>query len=157
MIDLYARIVDALAGFFGKRLRTVVLFGSRARGDALPESDHDLFIVAEGLPTEPLERVRETRGALMSALPDLPGAVNLHARTPEEFEEDLTPLYLDVIVDGICLYGQDYFEPMRRKGLAALESSGMHRTRTGRTLFWMLPGNRPRNWELTWDGYRERS
>lgn len=157
MIGLYEKIVDALSGFFGNRLRTVVLFGSRARGDARPESDHDLFIVVEGLPTAPLDRARETRAALMPALLDFPGAVNVHARTAAEFEADLTPLYLEVIVDGICLYGEDYFEPMRRRGLAALASSGMRRTRSGRTYFWMFPDDRLRNWELTWDGYRERA
>jgi hypothetical protein len=33
----------------------------------------------------------------------------------------------------------------------------MKRTRVGGSLFWMLPGGGPRNWELTWEGYRERA
>ena len=33
---------------FGRRLKHVIVFGSRARGDAQPESDLDLMIVLEG-------------------------------------------------------------------------------------------------------------
>jgi predicted nucleotidyltransferase len=153
----YGILLHALTSRFGPRLKTVVLFGSRARNEAGLESDHDIFIVVEDLPEDPLGRARETRGALLPYLADLPGAINLHAKTPAEFEDDLTPLFLDVVVDGICLSGEDYFEPLRQKGLAALTSSGMERRRIGGSLFWMLSGNGPRNWELTWDGYRERN
>ncbi|MBM3791575.1 MAG: nucleotidyltransferase domain-containing protein, partial [Acidobacteria bacterium] len=132
-----------------------VLFGSQARGGARADSDHDVFIVAEGLPEDLLGRTRMVRGALAECLADLPGAVNLHARTPPEFESDLTPLVLDVCVDGICLYGAHYFEPFRRKALAALAESGMIRRHVGRSLFWMFPGGGARNWELTWEGYHE--
>jgi hypothetical protein len=134
-----------------------VLFGSRARGEASTDSDHDIFVVAEDLPSDPLGRAKQVRGILIICLADLPGAMNLRAKTPLEFEADLTPLVLDICVDGICLYGEGYFEPLRSKGLAALRSSGMKRTRMHGSLFWMLPGGGPRNWEMTWDGYRERA
>jgi hypothetical protein len=155
MFERYRAVIEAMVASFGPRLRTVVLFGSRARNDALPDSDHDLFVVIEGLPADPLKRTKGVRGSLSGCLAELPGAVNLHAKTPSEFETDLTPLYLDVCVDGICLFGEDYFEPMRRRAHAALATSGMERKKIGRSLFWMLPGGRPKNWEMTWDGYRE--
>ncbi len=153
----YEPLVEALSNRFGSNLKAVVLFGSRARGDASPYSDHDIFIVADSLPVEPLSRTRQVRACLQHLLAELPGAMNLHAKTPAEFEVDLTPLYLDVCVDGICLFGAEYFEPLRKRGLAALSASGMKRKRVGGSLFWMLPGNGPRNWELTWEGYRERT
>ncbi len=156
MLEEYAPLVNALSSKFGSHLKAVVLFGSRARGEASPHSDHDIFIVVEQLPADPLKRARLTRGSLRDCLADLPGSINLHAKTPEEFQADLTPLYLDICVDGICLFGADYFDPMRSRGLAALSASGAKRTRAGGTLFWIFPGNGPRNWELTWDGYRER-
>ena len=155
MDSRYDVLLHALLSAYGARLKTVVLFGSRARGEASPHSDHDIFAVIEGLPSDALARAREVRMTLLDCLADLPGAMGLHARTPAEFEADLTPLYLDVCADGICLLGDDYFEPFRRRGLAALAASGMKRERVGGTLFWMLPGNGPKNWELTWDGYRE--
>jgi predicted nucleotidyltransferase len=157
MTSDYTHLLQSLSATFGSRLKTLVLFGSRARGEAAPDSDHDIFIVAEDLPPDPLGRTRHVRGALIHCLADLPGAMNLHAKTPLEFEADLTPLYLDICVDGICLYGEGYFEPLRGKGLAALGASGMKRRRVGGSLFWMLPDGGPRNWELTWDGYRERA
>jgi len=152
----YEILLQALSSAFGARLKAVVLFGSRARGEASPDSDHDLFAVIAGIPPDPLVRAREVRGALRSCLPDLPGAVSLHARTPEEFEADLTPLYLEICADGVCLSGSGYFEPLRRKALAALAASGMRRVRIGRDLSWMFPDGRARNWEMTWEGYRER-
>ncbi|MGE5248904.1 MAG: nucleotidyltransferase domain-containing protein [Bacteroidota bacterium] len=151
----YDVLLRALRAAYGHHLKTVVLFGSRARGEASAHSDHDIFAVIEGLPADPMARARETRMTLIDCLADLPGPIGLHAKTPAEFEADLTPLYLDVCADGICLFGSDYFEPFRRKCLTALASSGMKRERVGRTLFWMLPGNGPKNWELTWEGYRE--
>ena len=152
----YDILLRALSAAFGDRLRTAVLFGSRARGENSSESDHDIFLVIDGLNSDPLGRTREVRGAIKDCLADLPGAMNLHAKTPFEFESDLTPLCLDVCVDGMCLFGEEYFEPLRRKALAALASSGMKRRRVGKSLFWMLSGKAARNWELTWDGYRER-
>ena len=152
----YSILLQALSTRFGSRLKTVVLFGSRARGEASPDSDHDIFIVAEGLPADPLGRARQLRGALIDCLANLPGAINLHGKTPLEFEADLTPLYLDICVDGICMHGEEYFEPLRQRALAALASSGMERMRVGGNLFWMFPGGGARDWELTWDGYRER-
>ena len=137
----YRILLQALTCRFATRLKTVVLFGSRARNEAAPESDHDGFIVVEDLPADPLSRVRETRGAMAPHLADLPGVINLNSKTPAEFQADLTPPFLDVVVDGICLFGKEYFEPLRQKGLAALASSGMERKRIGRSLFWMLRGN----------------
>src|SRR4051794_206433 len=42
--------VSALQAALGDRLVAVVLFGSRARGDAHLDSDWDLLVLAEGLP-----------------------------------------------------------------------------------------------------------
>jgi uncharacterized protein len=153
----YTILIQALQEAFGERLKTVVLFGSQARGEARPGSDHDVFVVIHGLPREPVSRQQELRGALRDCLADLPGAVSLVGRTPPEFEADLTPLYLDVCVDGVCLYGAEYFEPFRGCALAGLEASGMKRKRIGNTLHWMFPDGRARDWEWTWEGYRERT
>jgi predicted nucleotidyltransferase len=157
MVRPYDTLLQALSSSFGPRLKAVVLFGSRARGEASQDSDHDIFVVVQGLQADPLARAREVRGTLSHCLGNLPGSINLHAKTPPEFEADLTPLYLEICVDGICLLGEDYFEPLRKRGLAALASSGMKRSRVGSSLFWMFPDGGARNWELTWDGYRERS
>ncbi len=154
-LNRYRSTVAALLERFGARLQTVVLFGSRARGDALTDSDHDIFVMIDGLPAESVARQRIVRGALLPILGELPGVISLIAKTPEEVASNLTPLLLDVCADGICLWGADVFEPYRTKALAALDHSPLRRQRLGETLMWVSPYMPPRNWQLNWDGYVE--
>jgi predicted nucleotidyltransferase len=58
----------------------VLLFGSRARGDARPDSDYDLLIVAPDLPTDTARTAR-----LRLALRGLGASFDLMALTPAEF------------------------------------------------------------------------
>ncbi len=154
--ERYNLVVQVLEQTFAGRLKTVILFGSQARGEARPDSDHDLFVVIEGLPRDPVARVRLVRMTLLPILADLPGPISFVAKTPEEVMTDLTPLLLDVCVEGLCLYGDSYFEPYRQKALAALRYSGLQRRRVGGVLMWVFPRLPTGAWELTWDGYRER-
>lgn len=55
-----AALADArgrLTALYGERLRSVVLFGSQARGDAGSESDIDLLVVLDG-PLDPYEEAK---------------------------------------------------------------------------------------------------
>ncbi len=45
------RVSDDLRGLYGRRLRQVLLFGSWTRGDAHPESDIDLLVVLDRVPS----------------------------------------------------------------------------------------------------------
>ena len=45
-----ARFRRALDEMYGKQLDRVVLFGSRARGDARPGSDYDVAVFLKSLP-----------------------------------------------------------------------------------------------------------
>ena len=151
----YAVVIRALVDVFAQRLKTVVLFGSQARGDAKPESDHDLFVVIDNLPDNPLARQRTVRYTLLPILDQLPGTINFVAKTPAEVAANLTPLLLDVCVDGLCLYGVDYFEPYREQALAALHQSKLTRHRVGGTLMWLFPKMPTADWSLNWEGYLE--
>jgi predicted nucleotidyltransferase len=154
--EAYQPILEALKQTFGNRLKTVVLFGSQARLESQPESDHDFLVVIEDLLPDPVMRQRQVRLALLPVLYLLPGPIGLIARTPEEIDAGLTPLLLDICVDGICLYGADYFEPYREMALAALRQSGLKRQRMGNSLMWVFPQIPTRNWELDWQGFRAR-
>jgi uncharacterized protein len=46
---ILAKFRAALTGMYGNRLGRVVLFGSRARGDAQPDSDYDVAIFLKGM------------------------------------------------------------------------------------------------------------
>jgi predicted nucleotidyltransferase len=50
--------VHALHARYGARLRDVVLFGSRARGDVHPDSDVDVLVILESPSAQELSEVR---------------------------------------------------------------------------------------------------
>jgi predicted nucleotidyltransferase len=148
---IYQKLVSQLKKAFGSRLRAVVLFGSRARGEVSPEKDHDVFLVIDGLDGNPLRRQNEVRLAIW----DIPFRINTIAKTPEEVDRNLTPLLLEICVDGICLYGEDYFEPYRKRARNALAHSGLKRRRVGREWYWQFEKMPEKEWELSWEGFRE--
>ncbi len=148
---IYNQLIEKLLESFGSRLKTVVLFGSRARKKLRKDSDHDIFLIIKNLPNKPLERQRQIRTAIW----DVTLRINTIAKTPEEFEKNLTPLTLEVCVDGICLYGKGYFEPYRKKALDALKRSSLTLKRTGREWYWQFDKIPKKEWELTWEGFHE--
>lgn len=153
-IDLQP-VVEHLRGQLGARLRAVVLFGSRARGDARLDSDIDLLVVADGLPRDPISRITGLRRSLAGIETALPGSLSLVLRTPSEVEANLTPLLLDVCAEGICLFGDAYFQPLRTLALRALDQSGLQRRSVAGTLMWVFPHARTPNWRLEWDGFHD--
>ena len=77
------RFRAALDEAYGDRLARVVLFGSRARGDARPDSDYDVAVFIEGLTSIGTEAGRIAAigtdilldtGAVINALPFAAGA-----------------------------------------------------------------------------------
>ena len=60
----------------------IVLFGSRARGDARPDSDFDFLVI------QPSEAPRYRRpGRIYAALADLPAEVEVVVYTPQEVDQ----------------------------------------------------------------------
>lgn len=57
---ILAKFRAAVAEMYGNRLERVVLFGSRARGDAQPDSDYDVAVFLSGL-DGPSDRWAELR------------------------------------------------------------------------------------------------
>jgi predicted nucleotidyltransferase len=81
--DVLSKFRNALNALYGSRIERVMLFGSRARGDALPDSDYDVAVFLK----EPIDRWREIEtiipiimdilddtGAVINALPFRAGA-----------------------------------------------------------------------------------
>ena len=151
----YSVLTHTLVAHFGERLKMIVLFGSRSRGEAHSDSDHDIFVVIEDLPADPLARQRTVMAPLLPELLRLPAQISMIAKTPHELLGALTPLVVDLCVDGISLYGSAYFENLRGKVLQSLNAAGLQRRRLGGTWMWMFPSLPKREWAVTWDGYRE--
>jgi len=151
MEKAYTELASRLKKAYGSGLKSVVLFGSHARGEARLESDRDILLIIEGVERNPLKRMRSIRSLVL----DMPLPFNFVTKTPAELAENLTPLLLDICVDGKVIHDDGFFETHRKKGREALKQAKMRRRRVGRELSWQferLPG---KEWELTWDGYRE--
>src|SRR5437868_478607 len=81
------RVAEAILGTDGGRIRRIILFGSRARGDANPDSDLDLLVVTrEATPSEQ----RVFRQSLYRVCRGFGMPVEPHVMTEETFEETRT-------------------------------------------------------------------
>jgi uncharacterized protein len=95
------RIRAALDETYGARLERVVLFGSRARGDAHSESDYDVAVFLRDMDNRDPElhrladlstKIIEDTGEFVHAMPHRAGAYN-----------DRTPLMREIRREGIDL------------------------------------------------------
>jgi len=98
------RVVAEKLGTY--RVRLVVLFGSRARGDYTDESDIDLLIVADDLPKDPREAYDAVRKLICDA--------RIHPvcfRTDSFIKrlEDESTFIMEVIEDGKMIYADEAF------------------------------------------------
>jgi predicted nucleotidyltransferase len=91
------RFRRALSEVYGSNIERVVLFGSRARGDARPDSDYDVAVFLNELETFNAEATRlaaiETdilydTGAIINALPFRAGAYRERTGLMSEVQRD---------------------------------------------------------------------
>jgi predicted nucleotidyltransferase len=142
------RAVEAFNAAFGKRLVSVVLFGSRARGESGVDSDWDLLVIAEGLAESYWERQR----AIHQALSNVGGTLSLVAKTPEEFESYLAPLYLDVALDGQILFDRDGYASRKLAELRRIITrAGLYRERTAAGDIWRWKAQPVQPWAVQWE------
>ena len=143
-------VVETLRREFGSALRGVVLFGSRARGKARPESDWDLLVVAEGLPSSLLERARALRRLLH---PRWLGRAAIIAKTPAEFETEFPSFYLDVATDGQILFDRNgYFQERLALIRQRIKEAGLRRQKIGRDFLWAWETPPQGPWQIDWGG-----
>ncbi|CCJ08635.1 nucleotidyltransferase domain-containing protein [Methylocystis sp. SC2] len=91
----------AVAEIYGDRLERVVLFGSRARGDAQPDSDYDVAVFLHEMPDRLAEMNRladvatdilYSEGGFIHAMPYRAGSY-----------DERTPLMHEIRADGVDL------------------------------------------------------
>jgi uncharacterized protein len=129
-------------------LVAVVLFGSRARGEANVGSDWDVLVVARRLPGGTLERAFLLKRTLPA---EHRGEVSLLAKTPEEVMAGLPGLYLDIALDGVILYDTgdnmaEHLEFLR----SLIRRKGLRRERDGEDLIWRWQQPPSPDWSLEW-------
>jgi predicted nucleotidyltransferase len=146
--EILNQIVTALKEGLGERLMAVVLYGSRARGRAREVSDWDFFIIASDLPAPLWERHILLKRFLPAAYR---GAVSLLAKTPQEFEEKISSLYLDIAQDGQILFDPQGYAHRRLADLQRLMAeSGLYRKESSGGEVWRWRQKPRQPWALAW-------
>jgi len=107
--------------------RTIILFGSYARGDFTESSDIDLCLIADKMPKEELPR---------RTLPDMPKIPKLKVIgfLPEEFLEYIRTirfLAFDIVADGIIIYDDGLYRKIREAFDDVIRTYGICRQRHG--------------------------
>jgi len=107
--------------------RTIILFGSYARGDFTESSDIDLCVIAEKMPDEELERRTLPH---MHRIPK----VRLIGFLPNEFIEYLRTmrfLAFDIVADGIMIYDDGLYDKIRQTFDEVIKARGIIRLERG--------------------------
>ena len=99
---LLAQLRAGLERLYGDRLVKVILFGSRARGDADPDSDIDVLVVLKA-PVSPWEEIERTGSLATDLLLEQGELVACVFVSEEEFLKDKTPLLLNVRREGVAV------------------------------------------------------
>jgi predicted nucleotidyltransferase len=95
------RFREALTEIYGDRVERIVLFGSRARGDARPDSDYDIAVFLRGMDNrfQELDRLAHISTDLIDATGEV---VNALAYGAEAYNEQ-TPLMREIRLEGVDL------------------------------------------------------
>lgn len=99
------RYVAVLERRFGADLVSVVVFGSRARGEAGPESDIDVLIVVRGLPRKRWDRYGGLSDLAREVSEEFAYLVTPILLTPEEAQE-VKPYYLGMLSGHAIVFDQ---------------------------------------------------
>lgn len=144
-----AVVLSALERSLGDSLVAVVLFGSRARGEADETSDWDLLLIARDLPQKPFQRHLYLKQMLPA---DWRGQVAILAKTPTEFESYLSSLFLDIALDGIILHDpQGYMADRLARLQRLIRNQGLRRTQIEHDMVWRWQRFPGLNWTLEWE------
>jgi predicted nucleotidyltransferase len=102
------RYVELLHERFRDDLFSVVLFGSRARSMAKPESDVDVLVVIRGLPRNRWQRYEGSKDIGREVSDEFADALAVILATPEEAVH-VKPYYLGMLSGHEIVYDRDDF------------------------------------------------
>jgi len=111
-----------------KGVRSIILFGSRAKGEHTEESDVDVCVVSSHLPGDVFRRRCLT--------PPGYSFISIMGFCPEEFLSMLdeeNPLVLDIVKYGVALYDDGFFEKAKEVYLETIRKYGLERDSAGWT------------------------
>lgn len=146
MNTLEKRLVAEIKALYGKRLVSVVVFGSAGRGTQRRDSDLDLLIVADQLPRGRMRRLKEFSSVENRIEPFLKifektgitADLSPIFKSPEEAERG-SPLFLDMVEDARILVDRNgFFEAVLSRLRGRLEQLGAKRIWMGNAWYWDL-------------------
>ena len=109
--QLLKSCLAAAQQFFGKKLKTLLLFGSQARGTATTHSDVDIFIVAEHLPKNIKQRMRLMDDFELYALENYQMRVMPIFYEPKDLDtEFMNPLIYGILTGYRILYDDGFWK-----------------------------------------------
>jgi predicted nucleotidyltransferase len=150
--QLTDKIVQVFQDYLGENLISVILFGSQARSESTKTSDYDLFIIANNLPQSQVERSRFINRPLYENNLE---CLSVLAKGPEEFLKDISPLYLDLSIDGIVLFDRDFITSKIKRLKEIINTAGLRRIKDDGEYHWSWLKYPKGEWEITWGGFHE--
>jgi predicted nucleotidyltransferase len=104
---LLRQYVEELQKIYGTRLKSVILYGSYARGDFEPDSDIDIMILLDLSDMEIKTYRHQLSGLTYDFNMDHELDIKPIAKSQEQFEkwQDSYPFYNNVNKEGVKLYG----------------------------------------------------
>jgi predicted nucleotidyltransferase len=143
---LLREILNVLREYYGDRLVSLAVFGSVARGTQRPDSDVDLLVICNPLPSGRMQRIAEFEeaerrlGPVLSSLSQqrISTCLSPVLKTPAEVEWGGV-FYVDLVEDARLLYDRDDFLKgfLDRLG-RRLKRLGARRIRRGNAWYWDL-------------------
>jgi len=140
-------LLSEITSHYGERLISVVVFGSVARETQTFDSDLDLLIVVEKLPSGRMKRIREFESIeekIEPLLESLHRKEGIHTyisaiiKSPEEAEKG-SPIFLDMVEDARILFDRNgFFEEVLDRLKKRLKELGSKRIWKGNAWHWDL-------------------
>lgn len=97
-----ARYRSAVEAAFGARIERVVLFGSRARGEARPDSDYDVALFLTDL-TDRWNEVRRLADIQLAIREETGADINTMPMPAGRWQNTASPLMHEIRKDGVDL------------------------------------------------------
>ena len=91
-----------LSGYYGTRLKGVILYGSRARGDAAPDSDIDLLVLLSS-PIDYFAELRQIVDLLYPIQLESEQLISAKPAPARDYEMGSISLYRNVQREGVAI------------------------------------------------------
>lgn len=143
---LEKRLLSEMKALYGKRLISVVIFGSVGRGTQRCDSDLDVLVIADQLPRGRMKRMEEFSvvenriGPVLKSLREAGTTTDLSPvfKSPEEVERG-SPLFFDMVEDARILVDRNgFFEAVLSRLRGRLKQLGAKRIWMGSAWYWDL-------------------